>query len=230
MAQVLCIHGSGCTDDSFRAQAQAIKGSDAVSLPGHPQGQALDSVEACAAWFSRYVQWKHAGRAVAVGNSLGGAIALQWALNFPNQVAGLILIGTGAKLRVAPAIFEMIEKQWPACIESLAEMALAPDAPAELRERFRQWHLSVGQKTTLLDYAACDRFDVMAELSNIKAPTLVMVGSLDKMTPPKYASFLHEQIASSSLTVIEGSGHLAMAERPDQTNSLIERFLSHVAT
>jgi pimeloyl-ACP methyl ester carboxylesterase len=223
--QLLYLHGSGFTEDSFRAQAEAFFGSDAVSLPGHPRGDAYDSVEEYAAWFARYVQWRHAGRAVVAGNSLGGAIALRWALDYPSQVAGIILIGTGARLRVSPKIFQMLDERWPECIDDLVSMSLSPDASADLRDRVRQWLLTVGQIATRRDYTACDRFDVMSELASISAPTLVVVGSLDKLTPPKYSAYLHEHIAGSTLSVTERAGHIVMAEKPAEVNTLISQFL-----
>jgi pimeloyl-ACP methyl ester carboxylesterase len=228
VAQLLYLHGSGFTEDSFRAQADAFAGSDAVSLPGHPRGDAYDSVEEYAAWFARYVLWRHAGRAVVAGNSLGGAITLRWALDFPSQVAGIILIGTGARLRVSPQIFQMLDERWPECVDELADMALAPGAPVDLRERVRQWLLMVGQVSTRRDYAACDRFDVMAELTSLNTPTLVVVGSLDKLTPPKYSTYLHEHITNSTLSVIEGAGHLVMAEKPAEVDTLISQFLQKI--
>jgi pimeloyl-ACP methyl ester carboxylesterase len=229
VAQLLYIHGSGYTEDSFRAQTEAFEGSDALTLPGHPGGEAFESVDEYAAWFARYVQWKHAGRAVVAGNSLGGAIALRWALDFPTQVAGLILIGTGARLRVSPKILDMLE-QWPERIDTLGDMALAPDAPLELRKRVRQWLGVVGQTSTRRDYTACDRFDVMSEIDSLRAPTLVVVGSLDKLTPPKFATYLHEHIAGSQLSVVENAGHIVMAEKPAEVNALIAQFLAKMAT
>jgi len=226
--ELLYIHGSGYTEESFKAQTEAFAGSDAVTLPGHPGGQAFATVEEASAWFARYVEWRHAGRAVAVGNSLGGAIALRWALDFPDQAAALVLVGTGARLRVAPDIFEMIERQWPDCIAKLVDLALSPDAQPALRERMRAWHLSVGQESTRRDYGACNRFDVMGELQGLKVPTLVIVGSLDRLTPVKYARYLHEHIAGSQLSVIEGAGHVAMAERPREVNASIASFLETV--
>lgn len=222
---MLYLHGSGYTQDSFAAQAAAFTGSDALSLPGHPGGEALESVEESASWFARYVDWKHAGRAVAVGNSLGGAIALRWALDFPEQVAGLVLIGTGARLRVSPQIFQMLDERWPACIETLTDLALSPSASAELRSRTREWHELVGVESTRRDYVACDKFDVIQELATLHTPTLIIVGSLDQLTPPKYATYLHDRIAASTLSIIEGAGHIAMAERPAEVNAAIGRFL-----
>jgi pimeloyl-ACP methyl ester carboxylesterase len=224
-ARLLYIHGSGYTEDSFREQLVAFPGSDAVTLPGHPGGEALESIEECSAWFSRYADWRCPGKLVVAGNSLGGAIALRWALDFPDRSAGLILIGTGARLRVSQDIFQMLDENWPACIERLVDWALAPDAAAQLRERVKGWHITVGRESTRRDYAACNRFDVMAELGALRAPTLVVVGSRDQMTPPKYATYLHEHISGSALTVIEDAGHIVMAEKPDEVNAAIRNFL-----
>ena len=225
MAQLLYVHGSGYTEESFKAQTAAFPGSDAVTLPGHPGGEAFETVEEASAWFARYVQWRHAGRAVAVGNSLGGAIALRWALDFPDQAAGLVLIGTGARLRVSSQILQMLDDRWPDCVDTLVDLALSPDAPAELRERMKDWHRTVGQESTKRDYSACDRFDVMNELAELSLPTLIIVGSLDRLTPPKYATYLNEHITGSMLSVVDGGGHIVMAERPTEVNATIAGFL-----
>jgi len=220
------VHGSGCTRDSFRAQSEAFPGSDAVALPGHPIGEALASVSAYSAWLSAHLKATLGTPAVVAGNSLGGAIAMRWALDHPDQAAGLVLIGTGARLRVSPDIFAMIERDWPACIATLVDHALGPAAPAELRERASQWHELVGAANTLRDYRACDAFDIMAEMSKLTLPTLVIVGDDDRLTPAKYARYLHEHIAGSRLEVIPDAGHLVMAERPAAVNALIADFLA----
>ncbi len=228
LARLHYLHGSGYTEDSFRAQVEAFPGSDAVTLPGHPAGDALESVEECADWFSRYVDWKRAGRIVAAGNSLGGAIALRWALDYPDQVAGLILIGTGARLRVAPDIFAIIDNEWPACIDRLVDRALGPAATSDLRERARGWQLTVGRESTRRDYVACNGFDVMQDVATLLVPTLVVVGSHDQMTPVKYSTYLHERISGSTLRIVTGGGHILMAEKPDEVNAVIRDFLGTI--
>jgi len=159
------------------------------------------------------------------GNSLGGAIAMEWALRYPDHAAGLILIGTGARLRVGQAIFDMLDRQWPACIPALVDYALSANAPAELRQRVQQWHETVGQRATRTDYAACNEFDIMPRLPGVAAPTLIVVGGEDGLTPPKYSRYLHEHLGSSQLLEVPGAGHLAMAQRPDLVNPAIEAFL-----
>ena len=226
MARVFYVHGSGHTADSFREQVQALPDSTALSLPGHPTGQALTSIEEFAEWLSTRIESEHGGKAVVAGNSLGGAIALQWALAHPNQAAGIVLIGSGARLRVSPEIFSMIDERWPACIQTLVDWSVSAGASAALRERAAGWHESVGQTTTRTDYSACDRFDAMQRLPELHVPTLIIVGSDDQMTPQKYSTFLHERIAGSKLAVIADAGHLVMAEKPAETAQSIADFLA----
>ena len=221
--QLIWVHGSGYTQDSFGAQTEAFAGSDAVSLPGHPEGEPLASVGECAAWLDRYLRWKGPGPWIVAGNSLGGAIAMEVALRFPASVAGLVLIGTGARLRVSPQIFALIDNRWPASVDALVDLSLSPSASAELRRRAKAWHLAVGQKATRADYTMCHEFDIMADVDQISAPALIIVGSEDKLTPPKFARYLHEKIAGSELLEVEGAGHLVMAEQPDIVNAAIRR-------
>jgi pimeloyl-ACP methyl ester carboxylesterase len=229
MPQLLYLHGSGYTEDSFRAQVEAFPGSDALTLPGHPSGEALGTVAECADWLARYIDWKRADRAIVAGNSLGGAIALQWALDRPDQAAGLILIGTGARLRVSPEIFKMLDEDWPACIDTLATWAVASTAPSQLRERVKAWHHTVGRDSTRTDYTACNEFDVMNGLGELRAPSLIVVGAEDQMTPPKYSAFLHERLEGSTFEIVSGAGHVVMAEKPEQVNTAISAFLSSLS-
>jgi pimeloyl-ACP methyl ester carboxylesterase len=223
------VHGSGYTEDSFRAQVAAFAGSDALSLPGHPQGEPLSSVGELAEWLDKYTRWAGTDKAVVAGNSLGGAIAMEWSLRHPDRVAGIILIGTGARLRVGQAILDMLD-DWPASIPKFAEYAVSAGAPKELRARVEQWHRTVGQKATRADYMACNAFDVMARLPEIAAPTLIIVGAEDALTPPKYARYLHEHIAGSRLLEVPSAGHIVMAEHPEAVNPAIENFLAALGT
>lgn len=214
------VHGSGHTHESFDAQVAAF-GCDAVSLPGHPEGEALTSVGDCAAWLAKYLRWKGADQAIVGGNSLGGAIAIEFALRYPDRTAGLVLLGTGARLKVAPSIFEMIGSRWPDCIDDLIAFSVAPAADPALRTRMHEWHVRVGRDSTMRDYRNCDEFDAMDRVGSIRARTLIVVGAEDKMTPQKYSAFLHDKIAGSELAVIDGAGHMAHAEKPEAVNERI---------
>jgi pimeloyl-ACP methyl ester carboxylesterase len=147
-------------------------------------------------------------------------------LDRPDQAAGLVLIGSGARLRVSPEIFAMLEEDWPAGIDTLVDWSLAPSASPELRERAKSWHVTVGRESTKADYTACNGFDVTERLAELNLPTLVLVGDQDRMTPLKYSTYLHQHIHGSSLTVVPGAGHLVMAEKPPETSDAIKAFLN----
>ena len=61
---------------------------------------------------------------------------------------------------------------------------------------------------------ACNQFDVMARLSEIKAPTLILCGTDDQLTPVKYSEYLQSRIAGARLVTYPGAGHMVMLEEP----------------
>lgn len=228
MARLLYLHGSGHTPESFAHQVEAFEGSRSLALPGHPTGTPMGTVRELAGWLDGEIKAQTTGPAVICGNSLGAAVALETALSYPEQVAGLILIGAGARLRVGIQIFELIDNRWPECVAELVDLSVDPSCSLQIRQRIREMHLVVGQHTTRMDYAACNEFDVMDRLNGLAIPALIVVGSQDRMTPPKYAQYLREHVADSRLLVVEGSGHMPHLERPAAVNMAIAEWIGLV--
>ncbi len=78
------------------------------------------------------------------------------------------------------------------------------------------------------DFRACDAYDLSEQLDQVKAPTLILVGEEDKMTPMRFAEGLREGIRDAELQVIPGAGHMAPLEQPGKTADLIREFLEKV--
>jgi pimeloyl-ACP methyl ester carboxylesterase len=190
-------------------------------LPGHPDGEPLRTVDELAEWVSGEIARHADGTAILCGNSLGAAVALQTAFRYPAAVAGLILIGAGARLRVGNAVFEMIDTRWPDCIDDLVALSVDASCPQEIRDRLRAMHLVTGQANTRVDYAACNAFDIMDSIGDVKQPALIIVGASDRMTPLKYSQFLHDRIAGSRLAIVAASAHVPHLERPAEVNAAI---------
>ena len=225
MARILYLHGSGHTHASFANQVRAFPDTEALALPGHPDGEPLGTVAELADWLDARITAAAAGPTVVCGNSLGAAIALTTALSHPASVAGLILIGGGARLRVGGQIFEMIDEGWPGCIETLVDLSVDASCPTDLRRQLADMHRVIGQNTTRTDYAACNAFDAMDRVRGLSLPTLIIVGANDRMTPPKYSTFLHESIAGSELVIVDRAGHLPHLEQPSAVNTAIANWL-----
>jgi pimeloyl-ACP methyl ester carboxylesterase len=239
---IIFIHGSGNTGVVWEHQTDHFVDAEAPNLPGHlADGKACTSVEDYARWLHGYVRERGYEQPVLGGHSLGGAIVLQYALEYPQDLGGLILIGTGAKLRVAPHVLAAIEKgikdpdSWLAefiepqlrlIADSVVDVAtMGAGMDDSLRQRMLSEAGEVGARIMVNDFLCCDRFNVMARLSEIQVPTLVLSGSADVLTPPKYGAFLADNIEGARHVVIEGGTHYMYAEKPEQTNRAIGSFL-----
>lgn len=171
-------------------------------------------------------------RVVLNGHSMGGAITLTLALRRPVWLAGIVLTGTGARLRVLPMLQQLLRTDYPAAVDLIIGQSFAPvPEPLTYKQKLklngaRRHLLRTPQYVTVVDYEACDRFDVMQQIGNIAVPTLCLVGAQDAMTPPKYSEYLHSRIVGSSLAVIEGAGHMLPLEQPEQYNRHVADFLA----
>ncbi|OHD71127.1 MAG: hypothetical protein A2W19_03995 [Spirochaetes bacterium RBG_16_49_21] len=100
--ELIFIHGAGNSGAAWHLQKRHFSGSRAITLPGHPHGAPLESIDRYAAWLHDYIAENDFGAPVLAGQSMGGGIALSYALNYPDGLSGLVLVATGARLRVNP--------------------------------------------------------------------------------------------------------------------------------
>lgn len=217
------IHGSGGTGEVWHAQRGAFPHAHAPSLPGHTTPGEPATIEEFAEFVHDYVSHLGSRKVITVGNSLGGAIAIEHALRYPSEVAATVALGSGAKLRVAPRILEMLERDFASAARELAGYMFGSPQPALQAEVIAEME-RVGQAQTVRDFRACDAFDAGARLNTFAVPFLAVTGSKDAMTPPKYGAFLRDHIAGGQYVEIEGAGHLAMLENPAEVNAALENF------
>lgn len=203
----------------------------AIDLPGHgdSEGSGADRVETYRDVVKEFVAAVGLERAVVVGHSMGGAIAQSLALAYPELLAGLVLVGTGARLRVQPQILAGLRADTRRTVELVTGLARAPGAPAELLRQDADALLRTPVPVIEGDLLACDAFDLMEHVKTITLPTLIICGTDDRMTPPKYADYLHRQINGSQRTLIPAAGHMVMLEQPDKVSREIEAFLERLA-
>jgi pimeloyl-ACP methyl ester carboxylesterase len=203
----------------------------AVDLPGHgrSEGPGREHIEDYVADIVRFMDAVGVSRGVLVGHSMGGAIAQMTALMAPERVAGLVLVGTGARLRVAPALLDGILQDARGALALITEWAWGPEADPAMVARGRQMMARVNPRVVWGDFAACDRFDIRERVGEITAPTLVITGSEDRMTPPKFGQWLAERIPGARFVLVEGAGHMVMLEKPDQVASAVREWLKAVA-
>ncbi|MGD0177277.1 MAG: alpha/beta hydrolase [Candidatus Bathyarchaeia archaeon] len=218
------IHGAGASPMVWRLQLLHFKGSLAVQLPGHPTGSGYSTIEDYAASVEEYIRKEAVKEPVLIGHSMGGGIAITLALaNF--KLAGLVLVGTGARLRVHPALLSKVNENYEEASKLIATWSVSPSSDPVIAERIAQELLRMNSQVTYGDFMACDKFDRMNDVQKITCKTLIVVGEDDRMTPVKYSQYLHQKISGSKLVVIPGAGHSVMLEKHRMFNDAVGAFL-----
>ena len=165
-------------------------------------------------------------RPILAGHSMGGALAQLYALSNPEHLRGLVLVGTGARLRVAKFIFDLLDNDFDGYVSAVGQYMFAEGASPQLIEASQAEVRKCPVHIIRRDFVVCNEFDIMTEVHRIAVPTLVIVGSDDVMTPVKYAAYLDREIPNSRLVVIRGAGHSVMLEKPAEVNSAILEWAS----
>jgi pimeloyl-ACP methyl ester carboxylesterase len=156
---------------------------------------------------------------------MGGAIAIELALG--NQdLRGLVLVGTGGRLRVRPGLISELRENYSEAAKSIMSASVSSHSDPIIVDRLVDDLLKVRREVTLGDFLACDKFDRMNDLEKVTCRTLVVCGEDDKMTPEKYSRYLHEKIKDSRLEIIPGAGHSVMVEKHRAFNHAVEHFVA----
>lgn len=224
-------HGAGGSHRHWLYQVEGLKEQAAplaVDLPGHGASGGEPATEIAA-----YREFLHDFSAalglknfILAGHSMGGAIAIDYALHYGDNLRGLILASSGARLRVAPPILEACQSgNIP---PEMIEFTYGPAASAELLESARRETAAVPPQTFFADFTACNNFDCMEGLTGIELPVLLICGEADRMTPLKYSRYLVEQLPQAELVEVEDSGHMVMLESPQKVNGAIAAFLKKI--
>ena len=229
---IVFIHGSGDSARIWRPQLEYFgERAYAIDLPGH--GQRADSlpqevsVQDYAGVAREIVRDElRLAKPIIAGQSLGGAIALTMGLEYGDELGGLILIGTGARLRVHPDLLAGARTGSEVATRQLKMLAVSPANADRVPEQLMQEQPSSSSTMLYRDLAACNVFDIMPRLQEIHLPTLIICGTDDRLTPVKYSQYLHDHIAGSMLRIVPNAGHYVMREQPGVVNSTIEEWLA----
>lgn len=225
------VHGAGGSRLHWPSGLRRLSGIRclALDLPGH--GQSPDGGEASIDDHARRLdEWRRElglQRAFLAGHSMGSAVVLMATLDTPEWVAGMALLGAGARLPVNPQLLEGIADpgSFAETVERILGWSFGRRAPPRMVELARRRMIETGPAVLHRDFLACSVFDVRARLEDLRVPTLVAWGAEDRMTPAGLSEELARSIPDARRVVIEGAGHMVMLEKPGDVEAALRRML-----
>lgn len=228
LSPILLLHGAGANHLAWPSDLRrfAGRGVIALDLPAHGQsdGQPQTIAEYAEA-VGIFIESLGQGPVIAIGHSMGGAIALMLAITAPHLISGLVLIGCGARLKVNPQIIETLLTDKAIVLSWLMAWGWSAKTPDIMKEMALAALQNVPAEQLHADFVACDAFDVTAHLPHLQTPTLILCGEEDQMTPPKLSQELAENLPNARYMSIPEAGHWIMLEQGARLAQEIQTWL-----
>jgi pimeloyl-ACP methyl ester carboxylesterase len=230
------VHGNAGTRQNWRPQIEYFARRYRVVAPdlrghgdsGKPTG--AYPISAFVEDLARLIDALDIDRAVIAGHSMGGRVAMSFALEHPKRVLGLVLAGTSATpfARAGEQITRVRALGRERELREFIEFESGPQTPEAMKRELLEEALKTPEHVHIELWKAVSEFDVSTRLGEIRTPTLIIVGDLDRGTPMTAARELHERIPGSQLAIVHGVAHFTMLERPELVNQHIDAFLDTV--
>lgn len=234
-APLVLIHGFGLDRTIWRAMAEQYLADYRVILPdvrGHGESDAPEGsypMSLLASDLAGLLDLLEIEQAVVCGHSMGGYIALAFAAQFPDRLAGLGLITTRAEAdspQKRAGRYELVEAVRERGSMALAE-TLAPRLSRDAELVRRAYEMIAATSPQGIIGAAlgmAERPDRTALLSELNVPGLVVAGREDQIINLEAARKMAERLPMGEFRLIDGAGHLPMWEEPEMLGSVLDRF------
>ena len=239
---LLCLHGIGSCADAFLDQRPLAEHMGmrlvAWDAPGYRYSADPDDAPGIDGWAdaaASLIAAESDGPVAVLGVSWGGVTATRLVLRHPDLVSALVLAdssaGVGTKPEQATAMraraVDFVDLGPEGFAAARAQRLVSPDASDELRSHVAD--MMIPSIRMPCYQWACDSMaesNHYPDLGRITAPTLVVVGEHDEVTPPRASQRLTDGIPDARYVEIAGAGHLANQERPEAFNDAIAEFLA----
>jgi pimeloyl-ACP methyl ester carboxylesterase len=239
---VIFLHAYAVTGAMWFAQVPALTaaGWDVVCVDqrGHGKSSApagAYTVSQMAADVHQLVERLNLSKVCLVGLSMGGRVAMRFTLDYPDEIAALVLVSSKSEPALEAkddleALIKMVEQgqidwaigEWYKRPSYHRLAAAAPDLVARFKA---EWHGKSGDGFIGAARAIIEMEPMSQRLSEINVPTLALAGELDPLCHP-YVELYERSIPHCQANIVHASGHFVNVEQPDHFNNVLLAFLN----
>jgi pimeloyl-ACP methyl ester carboxylesterase len=227
---VLFIHGTGQDHTIWVLPTRYFVRHDrnvlAVDLPGHGRsgGEPLKSVEAMADWVIQVLDAAGLSQAAVVGHSLGSLVTIAAAARHPDRVRAIALVGVTVPMPVSEFLLANAQEDRHEAIEMLNFWGYSKSAQLGGNATPGHWMLGGGMRlmekagpgVIYTDLYACNEYiEGLEHAARVACPALLILGERDMLTPVRAAMKVAAALPDAEKTILQGSGHALLAEKPD---------------
>ena len=226
---VLLVHGAFDTHGFWQHVQPSLDARHrviSVDLPGHGDsaGPALVGASAYLDFFTRLVEALDLPRFVFCGHSMGGSMAVDYALAHPGRLAGLLPLSSAPDWDISPADIAQWDEDSDGAFVTNEGYLFAADTSQSIRDDYGRQIRTTAPANCRSDLETCRTFDLRGRLSEVSTPTLVVSG--DQEFWLEGSQLLHAGISAAKLELVGGAGHAIAFEQPAQLAQVINAFLA----
>lgn len=232
---LLLLHGLFGALSNWRSVVEVFSKEYRVVIPlmpiyEKPVKEVETSVEGLKGFVASFLEMKKIDKAILLGNSLGGHVALKFALAHQAQVTALILTGSSGlyesgmgnefpRYKSYPFIKGRVEFTFYSPLTATKE--LVDEVFGIVNDNYKALRVLRIARSAQREYLG-------KELANLKMPTMLIWGMNDNITPPHVAHEFNALIPHSELYFVDHCGHAPMMEQPEVFNEILTRFLARL--
>ena len=228
---ILVLHGLFGALSNFSAVFETFSQDYRVIIPIMPlyEKNSIDpTIDGLTEYIEAFIQYKGLKKCTFLGNSLGGHIALVYALRNPEQVSSLVLTGSSGLFESGMGSTFPRRGSYEYVADRVAYTFYSPEVAT--KELVDEVYSIVNENFKTLRVVkiarSAQRHNLRNEVGKITVPTLLIWGLNDNITPPHVAHEFDKLLPNAELHFIDKCGHAPMMERPTEFNNILKAYLS----
>ncbi len=225
---VLMVHGAVDNHLVWRHQHAYLEREHtplSIDLPGHgdSQGPPIDTPADFRHFIKSFVDVMDLAPFVFAGHSMGGSMALDYAIHHPDDVTGLILVGAGAHWELSAEHLELWTTDPERAQRENVALLFSKKTSQRLVDEYAKQLAAQGPGTCTADFLNCDRYDLLGQINQIQVPTLVAAGDEEEWL--ENSREIHDSAMNTTFEIIPAAGHAVMIEQPALLNEKFGAYL-----